>query len=208
MTTHFPSGLDDLTAALTGLEIPQENPHHRAIVDTYRRVQQLDAQLLAVAVGEPTGCLADTSEQLEQLTDVLILRVLAGAELAHRLSLPCCCPDDGGDGGDGEADSGEDEADCRSCPYAEHTVVHACLDVFAADGDPAAMSSADLTDRLRQLPGMAEDRWSYAELTPQRLGRLLAPYGARPRNIRISTSYQLKGYLRSSLTAALPDCSC
>jgi hypothetical protein len=70
------------------------------------------------------------------------------------------------------------------------------------------MSSADLTDRLRQLPGMAEGRWSYAELTPHRLGRLLAPYGARSRNIRVGPSYQLKGYLRSSLQAALPDCSC
>lgn len=55
---------------------------------------------------------------------------------------------------------------------------------------------------------MAEDRWSYAELTPQRLSRLLAPYGARPRNIRVSASYRLKGYLRSSLEATLPDCSC
>lgn len=205
MTTHFPSGLDDLTAALTGLDTPQENPHHRAIVDTYRRVQQLDAQLLAVAGGEPTGCLADAHEQLEQLTDVLILRVLAGSELTRLLSTQSCCPHADGDA---EADTTEDEADCRSCPHAEHTIVHACLDVFAAHGDPDAMSSADLTDRLRRLPGMAEGRWSYAELTPLRLGRLLAPYGTRPRNIRVSTSYQLKGYLRSSLEAALPGCSC
>ncbi|MGW2858279.1 DUF3631 domain-containing protein [Streptomyces sp. NPDC001205] len=202
MTTHFPSGLDDLTAALAGLDVPQENPHHRALVDTWRRVQQLDAQLLAVAGGEPTGCLADAHEELEQLTDILILRVLAGAELTHLLSIPCCGPH-----ADGEADTTEDEADCRSCPYAEHTIVHACLDAFAADGDPAAMSSADLAGRLRQLPGRVEDRWSYAELTPLRLSHLLAPYGVRPRTIRFGTG-QLKGYPRNSLEAALPDCSC
>ncbi|MEU4347062.1 DUF3631 domain-containing protein [Streptomyces sp. NPDC023838] len=204
MTTHFSSGLDDLTAALTGFEIPQENPHHRAIVDTYRRVQQLNAQLLTVAGDGPTGCLADTHEQLEQLSDVLILRVLAGAELTRLLSIPCCPHT----GNDSEQDAAQAEADCRSCPQAEHTIVHACLDVFAAHSDPDAMSSADLTDRLRELPGMAEGRWSYAELTPHRLGRLLAPYGARSCNIRVGPSYQLKGYLRSSLQAALPDCSC
>ncbi|MYT96594.1 MULTISPECIES: DUF3631 domain-containing protein [unclassified Streptomyces] len=204
MTTHFPSGLDDLTAALADFDTPQENPHHRAILDAYRRVQQLDAQLLAVAGGGPTGCLADAHEQLEQLTDVLILRVLAGAELTRLLSTKCCCSHAADEG---EADTAEDEAGCRSCPAAEHTIVHACLDAFAADGDPAAMSSADLTDRLRQLPGMAEDRWSYAELSPLRLSRLLAPYGARPRNVRFGT-YQLKGYLRSSLMAALPECAC
>ncbi|MFD4476456.1 DUF3631 domain-containing protein [Streptomyces sp. NPDC058471] len=204
MTTHFPSGLDDLTAAIAGLELPQENPHHRAIVDTYRRVQQMDAQLLAVTGGGPIGCRADAHEQLEQLTDALILRVLAGAELTRLLSIQCCCAPVVGDG---EADTAEDEADCRSCPYAEQTIVHACLDAFAADGDPDAMSSADLADRLRQVPGMAEGRWSCAELTPLRLSRLLAPYGARPRNVRFGTG-QLKGYLRSSLEAALPDCSC
>ncbi|MBM7167066.1 DUF3631 domain-containing protein [Streptomyces sp. G44] len=204
MTTHFPSGLDNLTAALAELDTPQENPHHRAIVDTYRRVQQLDVQLLAVAGGEPTGCLADTHDQLEQLTDALILRLLAGAELTRLLSIQSCCA---AVGGDGEADTAEDKADCRSCPDTEHTIVHACLDVFAADGNPDAMSSADLTDRLRQFPGMAESRWSYAELTPLRLSRLLATYGARPRNIRFGT-HQLKGYLRSSLEAALPGCSC
>ncbi|MGP9017620.1 DUF3631 domain-containing protein [Streptomyces sp. BR1] len=201
MTTHFPSGLDDLTAALTGFDIPQENPHHRAIVDTHRRVQQLDARLLAVAGGEPTGRLADTGEQLEQLTDLLILRVLAGAELTRLLSTACCCAPVG------EQDAAYKAADCRSCPQAAHTIVHACLDAFAAAGDPAAMSSAELTDHLRQLPGTAEDRWAYAELTPKRLGYLLTPYGARSRNIRFGAC-QLKGYLRSSLTAALPDCSC
>ncbi|MEV7196924.1 DUF3631 domain-containing protein [Streptomyces sp. NPDC093510] len=211
MTTHSPSGLDDLTAALAGLGISQENPHHRAILDAHCRVQQLDAQLLAMAGDRPTVCFADAHEQLEQLTDLLILRLLAGAELTLLLSTPCCCSpasDEGeADTAEDEVDTAEGEADCRSCPVAEHTIVHACLDAFAADGDPAAMSSAALTDRLRHLPGMAEDRWSYAELTPHRLGRLLAPYGARPRNVRFGT-YQLKGYLRSSLQAALPVCSC
>ncbi|MEV0259392.1 DUF3631 domain-containing protein [Streptomyces sp. NPDC050732] len=204
MTPRFPSGLDDLSAALAGIEIPQENPHHRAILDAHRRVQQLDAQLLAVAGDGPTHCCTDARGQLEQLTDILILRLLAGAELTRLLSSPCCCSPASDEA---EADTAEDEAECRSCLAAEHTIVHACLDAFAADGDPAAMSSAALTDRLRRLPGMAEARWTYAELTPQRLGRLLAPYGARPRNVRFGT-YQLKGYLRSSLMAALPDCSC
>lgn len=204
MTTHFPSGLDDLTAALAGFGTPQENPHHRAILDAYRRVQQMDAQFLAVAGGGAAGCFAGAHERLEELTDVLFLRVLAGAELTRLLSIPCCCSHAGGDG---DEDTAKDAVDCRSCPAAEHTIVHACLDVFAADGDPAAMSSADLIDRLRQMSGLAEGRWSYAELTPLRLSRLLAPYGARPRNVRFG-AHQLKGYLRSSLTAALPDCSC
>ncbi|PZT68336.1 DUF3631 domain-containing protein [Streptomyces sp. SW4] len=204
MTIHFPSGLDDLTTPLAGLDAPQENPHHRAILDAYQRVQQMYAQLIAVAGGGSTGCLADAHEQLEQLTDVLILRVLAGAELTRLLSIPCCCSHAAGDS---DEDTAKDAVDCCSCPAAEHTIVHACLDAFTADGDPVAMSSADLTDRLRQMPGVAEGRWSYAELTPLRLSRLLAPYGARPRNVRFGT-HQLKGYLRSSLEAALPDCSC
>ncbi|MEU1329514.1 DUF3631 domain-containing protein [Streptomyces sp. NPDC005865] len=204
MTTHFPACLDDLTAALAGLDIPQENPHHRAILDAHRRVQQLDAHLLTGAGDGPPGCLADPHEQREQLTHVLILRLLAGYELTRLLSIQGCGSQIGGDS---EADTAEEEVDCRSCPAAEHTIVHACLDAFAAEGDPAAMSSADLTDHLHQLPGMAEGRWSYAELTPLRLARLLALYGARPRNVRFGI-HQLKGYLRSSLTAALPDCSC
>lgn len=204
MTAHFPSGFDDLTAALAGLDTPQENPHHRAILDAYRRVQQMDAQFLAVAGGGSTGCFAGAHEQLEQLTDVLMLRVLVGAELTRLLSIPCCCSHAVGDS---DEDTAKDAVDCRSCPAAQHTIVHACLDAFAADGDPSAVSSADLTDRQRQMPGMAEGRWSYADLTPLRLSRLLAPYGVRPRNVRFGT-YQLKGYLRSSLTAALPDCSC
>ncbi|WP_435217617.1 DUF3631 domain-containing protein [Streptomyces sp. bgisy034] len=206
MTTPFPASLDDLTAAIAGLEIPQANPHHRAILETYRRVQQLDEQLLAVTRGESASCLADTHEQLERLTDLLGLRMLAGAQLSHLTSTECCCRA-ADDGEEENAEHAEGAADGRSCPSAGHTIVHACLDVFAADGDPDAMSSADLAHRLRQLPGMAEDRWSYAELTPQRLSQLLARYGVRPRNVRFG-SRQLKGYLRSSLQAALPDGSC
>lgn len=203
MTPHFPAGLDDLTAAIAGLELPQENPCHRAILDTYLRVQQLDERLLAGAGGELADYVGDAHQQLEQLTDLLALRVRAGAELAHLLSGTCCCSADDED----EEEAAGDEPDCRPCPAAPHTIVHACLDAFAAAGDPDTMSSADLTNRLRQLPGRAEDRWSYAELTPLRLSRLLAPYGARPRNVCFAT-HQLKGYLRSSLQAALPDCSC
>lgn len=210
MTTPLPAGLDDLTAAIAALEIPQANPHHRAILETYRRVQQLDHQLLGAAGGETAGCFADTHEQLEQLTELLGLRMLAGAELTRLLSTECCCSGAADEGGGENAENAQDAEgapDSRVCPAAGHTIVHACLDVFAADGDPDAMSSADLTERLRRLPGMAEDRWSYAELTALRLSHLLARHGVRPRNVRLG-SHQLKGYLRSTLQAALPDCSC
>ena len=206
MTPPFPAGLDGLTAAIAGLEIPQANPHHRAILETHRRVQQLDEQLLAVTRGEPVGSLADTHEQLERLTDLLGVRMLAGAQLSRLLSTECCCRATD-DGEEENAEDAEGAPDGRSCPAAVHTIVHVCLDVFAADGDPDAMSSADLAHRLRQLSGMAEDRWSYAELTPLHLSQLLARYGVRSRNVRFG-SRQLKGYLRSSLQAALPDCSC
>ncbi|MFI6012501.1 DUF3631 domain-containing protein [Streptomyces sp. NPDC051243] len=206
MTIPFPAGLDDLTAAIAGLEIPQANPPPPGDPGDYRRVQQLDEQVLAVTRGESASCLADTHEQLERLTDLLGVRMLAGAQLSRLLSTECCCRA-ADDGEEENAEDAEGAPDGRSCPATVHTIVHACLDVFAADGDPDAMSSADLTHRLRQLPGMAEDRWSYAELTPQRLSQLLARYGVRPRNVRFG-SRQLKGYLRSSLQAALPDCSC
>ncbi|MFJ9033646.1 DUF3631 domain-containing protein [Streptomyces sp. NPDC102274] len=204
--TTFPSLLDALTTTLLDSDPRPENPQHRALLDTYADVRALDRQLVAWAERHPSDD-AGAADQLERLVDLLVERLAAGAELSRLLSMACCCADPEADNSAEDCDEhfgGDGDFLCcpGDCPPA--TIVHACLDMFATAGDPEAMASAELTDRLRHLPGLAEGRWAYAELTPLRLARLLAPYGARPRNSRFGEG-QLKSYLRSSLVAALPD---
>jgi hypothetical protein len=70
------------------------------------------------------------------------------------------------------------------------------------------MSSADLVNCLRDLPGQAEGRWRYADLTQTRLAQLLAPYEVSTRDITLANGRRCKSYRRSALLAALPGCSC
>lgn len=88
-------------------------------------------------------------------------------------------------------------------------ILAACLDVFAFHGSPDAVSSADLVAELRTLPGIAEGRWPYAELTQTRLATLLRPYEVASRDITHGDGQRRKSYRRSALLAAIPaDCDC
>ncbi|WP_411140965.1 DUF3631 domain-containing protein [Streptomyces sp. x-80] len=196
--TTFPALLNSL-AALLETEPPPEIPHHRAILDTFTDIQLLDQELLDLAerAGAPG---ASATEQLETLTDLLVERLTAGDELARLLSTACCCAST-----DGENDTEDD--DFPSCPGERpqpDSIVRATLRVFAELGDPDAVASADLVAALRDLPGVAEGRWRYADLTEPRLAQLLAQYEVSTRDITLTDGRRRKSYRRGALLAALP----
>lgn len=243
--TQFPTLIDQVAAAVLAPTEVTENPHHRAIVDVFVEIQDLDRQLAALSGADrPAGVSA--TEQLDTLTDLLIERMAAGAELSALLSTSCCCaaayepappseyepvedeepdfdpdldPDfegfddfedlDGPDDPDGFDDL--HEATCEeflTCPSRPRTIVHACLDVFDVLGAAEYVSTAELVTRLRELPGEAEGRWRYADLTPVRLALLLRPYGVQSRKPRSVDGSRYRAYRRGDLQAARPDCSC
>ncbi|MFK4222210.1 DUF3631 domain-containing protein [Streptomyces sp. NPDC019890] len=209
MTTTFPTLLDSLAATLLETEPPKESPHHRALLDTFLEIQHLDQQLLDLsspdcAVGASAG------EQLEQLTDLLVERLAAGHVLARLLSTECCCAASAASAAEDATDEAEDDdfLSCPSEPPQPAGVVHACLRVFDAAGDPDAMSSADLVTCLRDLPGVAESRWRYADLTQARLAQLLAPYEVSTRDVTLPDGRRRKSYRRGALLAAVPACPC
>ncbi|WP_405734918.1 DUF3631 domain-containing protein [Streptomyces sp. NBC_01537] len=217
MTTTFPTLLDTLAATVLDTEPPKENPHHRALLDTFVEIQHLDQQLLDLAGADrPAG--ASAVEQLEQLTDLIVERLAAGHELTRLLSTACCCTGTGtgtgtgtdaedGDG-DGDGDGAEDLLFCPSGRRQTGSIVQACLEVFADLGDEDAVASADLVAVLRHLPGVAEGRWRYAELTQARLAQLLAPYEVSTRDVTLPDGRRRKSYRRGALLAALQSCSC
>ncbi|MER5442566.1 DUF3631 domain-containing protein [Streptomyces sp. NPDC002790] len=241
--TQFPTLIDQVAAAVLAPAQVTENPHHRAILDVFVDVQDLDRQLAELADAE----LPDVSpaEQLNTLTNLLVERMAAGAELSALLSTSYCCTagyeaepsaeyeplddeepdyetyfDDFGDfeGFDDfeESDGLDDfvhlhEDACEeflSCPSRPQTIVHACLAVFDDEGAPEYVSTAELVERLRDLPGQAEGRWNYADLTPLRLGLLLRGYGVQPCKPRAADGSRYRAYRRADLLAARPNCSC
>jgi hypothetical protein len=220
MTTSFPTQLDRLATSAPGTLPPEENPHHRAVLDAFLKVQDLDQQITALDEGdlpedagavqpapsaiEAVELLISSVGRLERLTDLLLARIEAGQELTRLLSTACCC--DAAEDAHEEAE--EDVLLCVSEAHEPVGIVHAALEVFAAAGDPDAMSSADLTEGLRELPGIAEGRWRYADLTPARLAQLLAPYEVSTRDITLPGGQRRKSYRRGALLAALPGCSC
>ncbi|MBV9026225.1 MAG: DUF3631 domain-containing protein [Streptomycetaceae bacterium] len=194
----FPTLFDTLaTNVLAGEPLP-ENPRHRMLLDTFIEIQRLDQQLTDLISSDlPAGDSA--ANTLEHLTDLLTDRLLAGYELAQLLSVACCCAEDE-DSNDTE--DTEDDDDFLSCPgqcRQPESIVHACLEVFAAIGDPDAMASADLVTCLRDLPGVAEGRWRQA-----RLAQLLAPYEVSTRDVTLPDKRRRKSYRRGALLAALP----
>ncbi|MFD9441222.1 DUF3631 domain-containing protein [Streptomyces sp. NPDC060006] len=239
--TQFPTLIDQVAAAVVAPAEASENPHHRAIVDVFVEIQALDRQLTALSGADrPVGVSA--TEQLDTLTDLLIERLAAGAELSALLSTSCCCaaayepdppseyepvedeepdfdPDFEGfdDFDDFEDLEGPDEVDgfddlheatCEeflTCPSRQRTIVHACLDVLGA---AEYASTAELVTRLRALPGEADGRWRYADLTPVRLALLLRPYGVQSRKPRNVDGSRYRAYRRGDLQAARPACSC
>ncbi|MDF3292429.1 DUF3631 domain-containing protein [Streptomyces silvisoli] len=248
--TQFPTLIDQVATAVLAPAPVAENPHHRAILDVFAEVQDLDRQLASLSGDElPEGVSA--SEQFDKLTSVLIERMAAGAELNALLSTTCCCAaayepdeepadepvDDGGpefdpdldfdpalepdfepdfdpdleddfepDFEDFEAHAPEHDGVFR--PSRPKTIVHACLDAFDALAAPEYVTTTDLVAYLRDLPGEAEERRPYADITAVRLGRLLLPFGVRPRKPRAADGSRYTAYRRSDLLAARPNWSC
>ncbi|NEB01953.1 DUF3631 domain-containing protein [Streptomyces sp. SID13726] len=203
--TQFPS-LNDQVAAVLAPAPAAENPHHRTLVAMFVEIH-LDRRLADLAGAErPAGVTA--TQRLDQLTDLLIERMAAGAELSTLLSNGCCCaaayepeppshdePED-----DGEPDGGPD-SDPEVDPAAED------FDIFDDRGSAQGISTAELVARLRARPGEAEGRWRYTDLTPVRLAMLLRPHGMTSRKPRTAAGSRYRACRRSDLQAARPDCS-
>ncbi|MET8683670.1 DUF3631 domain-containing protein [Streptomyces sp. NPDC004732] len=235
--TQFPTLIDQVAAAVLAPAQVTENPQHRAILDTFVEIQELDRQLAELAEAELPG--VSPTEHLNTLTDLLVERMAAGAELSALLVTSCCCaaayeadpsaeyeplddeeryfePDFDDLGGLYDFDEPDDFDDLHadtceeflSCPSRPQTIVHACLTVFEDEGAPEYVSTAELVKRLRDLPGQADGRWSYADLTPLRLGLLLRGYGVQPCKPRAADGSRYRAYRRSDLLAARPSCSC
>lgn len=86
--TAFPNFLDHFGENLLELPAELENPHHRALLETYIEVQQLERRLLE-ALTNPHPDI--TPDGFHACTEILIDRIAAGQELAVLLSAPCCC---------------------------------------------------------------------------------------------------------------------
>ncbi|HEY9329327.1 MAG TPA: DUF3631 domain-containing protein [Streptomyces sp.] len=233
--TQFPTLIDQIAAAVLAPAEVTENPHHRAILDVFVEIQELDRQLDELAAADLPGVSA--GEQLDTLTDLLVERMAAGAELSALLSTSCCCaavfepeppgeydpaaddepdfdPDfEGFDDvedleGMDEFDDLQEEAveDFLSCPSHPRTIVHACLDVFDAHGSPEYVSSAELVDRLRELPGHADARWRYSDLNALRLSLILRrSHGVQSHRPRAADGSRCRAFRRADLLGALAD---
>ncbi|MEU9000675.1 DUF3631 domain-containing protein [Streptomyces sp. NPDC048551] len=78
-----------------------------------------------------------------------------------------------------------------------------CLNAFGRRGNPKAMASLDLVAELTGVPGVAGNGWRYADITPIRLAKLLAPYDIYPRDMDLSDRRRRKAYSRHALARAL-----
>lgn len=190
---NLPSVLSRLTNAVSA-EPSGATSQHMTIHDVALYCWELDEELDQLVTDPADGPTAVT--QPERFTRLLLDRLRAEEALNALLTNPCCPSAEDAEGGG--LDSAEQSESDATQPA---TLVDVCLEAFRDAGLPATMSSADLVSRLRERPGMAGGRWLYAELTPLRLSRILAPYGVRPRTIRFPEQ-QLKGYFRSAFTAA------
>ncbi|MFI1890244.1 DUF3631 domain-containing protein [Streptomyces jumonjinensis] len=203
MTTSFPTEFDLAAAVLLETELPPELPRHRAILDTHLDVQHLDELIF----GPDSPALNDSltvGQQIKQLTDLLAERLTAGRELARLLSADSCAcvgQTETGDRSDAPVE-GLEVTFVSGGRVQPSGVLHAVLGTFAELGDPDALASADLVAALRSLPGTAEGRWCYADLTPARLAQLLAPYEVQTRDITLPDGRRRKAYRLSALLAA------
>ncbi|MCX5417712.1 DUF3631 domain-containing protein [Streptomyces sp. NBC_00059] len=230
--TQFPTLIDQIAAAVLAPTEVTENPHHRAVLDVFVEIQELDRQLAELAAADLPGVSA--GEQLDTLTDLLFERMAAGAELSALLSTSCCCaaafePDPPGEYDPAEDDEpafdpdfedfegleGMDEfddlheeavEDFLSCPSRPQTIVHACLDVFDAHGSPEYVSSAELVERLRELPGNADARWRYSDLNALRLSLILRrSHGVQSHRPRAADDSRYRAFRRADLLGALAE---
>ncbi|WP_318209508.1 MULTISPECIES: hypothetical protein [unclassified Streptomyces] len=89
--TTFPNFLDHYATKVLGASAQVENPHHRALLETYDEVRQREAWLLAAMLApHPHG----GPEGEHACTGLLLDRLAVGKELAALLSTTCCCPDE------------------------------------------------------------------------------------------------------------------
>ncbi|MFG2683557.1 DUF3631 domain-containing protein [Streptomyces sp. NPDC048392] len=224
--TQFPTLIDQIAAAVLAPAEVTENPHHRAILDVFVETQELDRLLAELAAADLPGVSA--GEQLDTLTDLLVERMAAGAELSALLSTSCCCAATFEPDPPGEYDPAEDDEpdfdpdfegfddfddlheeaveDFLSCPSRPQTIVHACLDVFDAHGSPEYVSSAELVERLRELPGHADARWRYSDLNALRLSLILRrSHGIQSHRPRAADGSRYRAFRRADLLGALAD---
>ncbi|MFF5557008.1 DUF3631 domain-containing protein [[Kitasatospora] papulosa] len=232
---QFPTLIDQIAAAVLAPAEVTENPQHRAILDVFVEIQELDRQLAELAAADLPGVSA--GEQLDTLTDLLFERMAAGAELSALLSTSCCCaaafePDPPGEYDPAEDDEpdfdsdfegfddfedleGMDEfddlheeavEDFLSCSSRPQTIVHACLDVVDAHGSPEYVSSAELVERLRELPGRADARWRYSDLNALRLSLILRrSHGVQSHRPRAADGSRYRAFRRADLLGALAE---
>lgn len=222
MTTH-PNILDAFAHTLLGTQPKPENPHHRALLDAHTTVQHLDGRLLE-RLSRPLPENTSPHTYVEAFTELVLDRLAAGVELSLLLSAPCapvtgstppaagepdtdadCCRPSGDVPAEPEClpcEQGPENGYCRQAGAEPADLLNACLVVFCALGDPDALASADLVDGLRLLPGTAEGRWPYADLTQTRLAQLLAPYGIQTRDITLPDGRRRKSYRRTAFVSA------
>ncbi|MET9958167.1 DUF3631 domain-containing protein [Streptomyces sp. NPDC006326] len=184
---------------------PAPHPRHQALLDAHAHRLELDAELSAWA-SRPLPTTDDASDrELDDLSSLLVERAKAGQQVALLLGADICCPPCAEQAPTVLGRPAENAVSTFAAPC----ILAACLDAFAFHGSPDALSSADLVAQLRTLPGIAEGRWPYAELTQTRLATLLRPYEVASRDITHGDGRRRKSYRRSALLAAIPaHCNC
>ncbi|WP_217570572.1 hypothetical protein [Streptomyces sp. GbtcB7] len=182
----------DRVAEVLAVEPPRANPHHLMILDIAGDCHDLDQELDSLVGDHADGVFAIERPELfaRQLAERLRLEV----ELTRLVSQTCCCAPASG------ATEAEDDAPlhCRSRP---ETILHACLDAFAAAGDPPALSAEALVDVLGDLSGGIDGRGPYAGLTEVRLAKFLALNNVYA--CAMDDDREVKGYRRGAVQFAL-----
>ncbi|MFC0844718.1 DUF3631 domain-containing protein [Streptomyces noboritoensis] len=203
MTTNVPYSLLDMLSGVG--TAPEPHPFHEALLHTHTRLQALDADLARRVNGPQPVRGRDAAREAEELVELFIDLLSTRRQLNYLLAADCCLPPHA------LHDQDADQDDVQPAPDAGPSapcIVAACLRVFDAYGTPDALSSADLVDGLRHLPGTAEGRWAYQDLTAARLATLLRPYEVASRDITLG-GRRRKSYRRSALLNAVPaDCAC
>ncbi|RSS75529.1 DUF3631 domain-containing protein [Streptomyces sp. WAC06614] len=198
-----------LQALMTTLLEPRPAPHprHQALLDAHERQLEVEAELSAWAGRPQPTTPAAQDQELDDLSNLLVEHAKAGRQVSQLLGADTCCP---------PCTDSEQPPTALSRPtedtvpaFRAPCILAACLDIFALHGGPDAVSSADLVAELRTLPGVAEGRWPYAELTQTRLATLLRPYEVASRDVTHGDGRRRKSYRRSALLSAIPaDCDC
>ncbi|MFD9793324.1 DUF3631 domain-containing protein [Streptomyces sp. NPDC059070] len=195
MTTHASYSLLDMLAGVGTAPEQHPHPYREALLHAHTRLQALDADLARRVNGPQPARDRDAAREAEELI-TLVIDLLA----AH-----CCLPPDTPH----EQEADQDHVQTAATPgRSGPCIVAGCLRVFDAYGAPDALCSADLVDGLRHLPGTAEGRWAYRDLTAARLATLLRPYEVASRDLTLG-GRRRKSYRRSALLNAIPaDCAC